>query len=82
MDFCPVCGYLDPDNPPVDSAICACCGTQFGYHDAGNSHIKLRKLWIDKGCPWSHPRILPPLNWSPSRQLADAELMEPEKVPA
>ena len=82
MDRCPVCGYLDPDNPPVDSAICACCGTQFGYHDARASHAELRRRWISQGSRWWHPQIQPPHNWSPSRQLADAGFAETTKVPA
>ncbi len=80
MERCPVCGYLDRDNPPVDSAICACCETQFGYHDSGHTHAELRARWIAQGCKWSHPRIPAPRGWSAARQLAEAGFNEP--VPA
>ena len=81
MDHCPVCGYLDLENRPQDSAICACCGTQFGYHDARISHEELRNRWVSRGCPWSHPQIAVPANWSPSRQLDEAQLSKANKVP-
>ena len=81
-DRCPVCGYFDPENPPVDSAICASCGTQFGYHDAARTHEELRRQWIDRGCPWSHPRIPQPPFWFPELQLEEAGLTEPDKAPA
>ena len=81
MDNCPVCGYLDPENPPVDSAICACCGTQFGYHDARHSHEELRRRWISHGYPWSHPGIPPPHSWSPSKQLAESGFSDQVKIP-
>ena len=66
--LCPVCGY-DLQEPAVDSLICACCGTQYGYHDSTASHAHLRERWIDAGAKWHSRRILPPAGWSFARQL-------------
>ena len=35
---CPVCGFAYMDEPPLDHAICACCGTHFGYEDVTKTH--------------------------------------------
>lgn len=65
---CPVCGY-DLKEPVMDSLICVCCGTQYGYHDSTASHAKLREHWIDAGAQWHSRRVLPPAGWSFAQQL-------------
>ena len=67
-NYCPVCGY-DFHEPVEDSMICACCGTQYGYHDSTASHAELRERWIDAGAKWHSRRILPAADWSLVKQL-------------
>lgn len=69
-NYCLVCGY-DFHEPVQDSMICACCGTQYGYHDSVRSHAELRRRWLDEGARWHGKRILPPLGWSVADQLCN-----------
>lgn len=66
---CLVCGFDDMEEPPVDYAICECCGTEFGYHDLRLSHAQLRQRWITGGALWWSIDFPPPPNWSPLLQL-------------
>lgn len=49
---CPVCGFSQMDEPPKNHAICACCGTHFGYSDSTFSHRQLRDKWLASGGKW------------------------------
>jgi hypothetical protein len=75
---CPICGYAKLSEPAYDDHgcasydICPCCGNQFGYSDAGFSHEKLRREWIENGCIWSSQVVAPPHNWNPLDQLEEA----------
>ena len=75
MNRCPVCGYPELGEPAYDGFgdpsfdICDCCGTQFGYEDAGRSHEFLRDEWIAKGMPWWNSAKEAPLGWDPVQQL-------------
>lgn len=77
---CPVCGYSGLEEPPYNSYgcasfdICPCCGTEYGYHDSKRSHLELRREWVKHKMPWTDKDVLPPLNWDPIKQLADANL--------
>jgi hypothetical protein len=79
MFTCPVCFYQGLRKPPVEHEICPCCGTQFGYHDAGPGSLaliyeRLRNRWIERGTPW-HSRVIPaPLFWNPSGQLIASKM--------
>lgn len=61
------------DQPAYDAnghasfAICACCGTEFGYDDASRSHAERRSQWIEAGMKWWSKREPPP-GWDPSLQ--------------
>src|SRR5580700_7226562 len=67
--YCPVCGYDQLVEPPVNHSICSCCGTHFVYHDVGHSWVELREQWLLKGAPWfSHAVPRPPL-WTALEQL-------------
>ena len=74
MNVCPVCGYNGLHEPAYDRfgcssfEICPCCGTEFGYQDAGRSHESLRREWIAKGMPWHFPDARP-ARWDPVQQL-------------
>ena len=69
--ICPVCGY-SLDEIPADHNICPCCGTEFGYHDAGRTHDCLRSVWIQQGAQWWSPVDQPPDGWAPLTQLLRA----------
>ncbi|MBI3650399.1 MAG: hypothetical protein HY231_05060 [Acidobacteria bacterium] len=66
---CPVCGYKDLLEPPKNDMICPSCGTQFGYHDSGVTHEKLRAAWLNEGALWHSRRIHPPKDWNAYKQL-------------
>jgi hypothetical protein len=72
---CPVCGFTELAEAAYDNAgcasfeICPSCGTEFGYHDAKESHAELRKRWLAAGAPWSSRAIPSPPNWDPLQQL-------------
>lgn len=68
---CPVCGYGMPHRPD-NFNICACCGTEFGYDDAGRSHEELTAIWVSGGAKWWSPIERPPDGWDPIEQLSDA----------
>src|SRR4051812_48316988 len=69
---CPVCGYKRLRYPAADEGvICPCCGTQFGYSDAGTTHAQLRREWVREGMKW-YSRVTPaPEGWNPAEQLGD-----------
>lgn len=73
--FCRVCGLDQDENPwGEDNAsptfnICACCGTEFGYHDFTLEGIRAqREEWLAKGAKWWRPKKLPS-NWSCEEQM-------------
>lgn len=45
---CPVCGYNQLEDPPVNHEICPQCRTHFGYHDSTLSHATLRQRWMNR----------------------------------
>jgi hypothetical protein len=71
---CPVCGYRELPEPPVNFSICPCCGTEFGYDDATKFHSTLRQEWVNAGVQWfSRSRLAPP-DWNAWMQLIEANL--------
>ena len=68
---CPVCGYR-MEFPPEDYNICPCCGTEFGYDDAGTTHKNLRAKWTSLGMRWWSPNTVPPNAWNALAQLEAA----------
>ncbi len=70
---CPVCGYPDLDDEPVNHEICRCCGTQFGYDDYLRSHEELRREWVANGANWFLAGY-EPQGWDPYDQLYNAFL--------
>jgi hypothetical protein len=75
---CPVCGFDQLDDPPVDEdgdglfEICPSCGFQFGVtdDDKGFTYESWRSRWVGKGMPWDSEGIEPPPEgWDPKRQL-------------
>lgn len=68
--LCPVCGFNQLPEPPVDYLICPCCGTEFGYTDFNKSHETLYLDWLAKGMKWHSALILPPAGWNPYAQIA------------
>jgi hypothetical protein len=72
---CPVCGFDGLDEPAYDVhgcasfGICPCCGVEFGYEDASQSHLALRAEWVQRGMPWWSKAQLAPANWDPEVQL-------------
>ena len=69
---CPVCRWGLP-RPHIDWEICACCGTEFGYEDAGHTHEELRAKWIAHGCCWWDESEPPPPGWDAVRQLGEQD---------
>jgi hypothetical protein len=69
--LCPICGYHMED-PPADYNICACCGTEFGYHTLGRRNDELRQEWLRNGAEWWSPVDPAPAGWNPYRQLIQA----------
>lgn len=67
--YCPVCGYDQLVEPPANHNICSCCGTHFGYHDAGHSWLELRDIWLRKGAPWFSRAVPQPTGWNALEQL-------------
>ena len=73
--LCPVCGYWELPRPAQEDLICPCCGIQFGYHDYGTEHRKLRQSWIASGAHW-HSRVhAAPPGWNALTQLARAAML-------
>lgn len=68
VNICPVCGY-GMKSPAADYHICPCCGTEFGYDDAGRDHAELRANWLRSGAKWWSPLDSPPAGWDPYRQV-------------
>lgn len=66
---CPVCGYDELRQPPLDYAICPCCGTEFGNTDFEYSHAELRKIWIAEGFQWHSHVVEKPPSWNPKKQI-------------
>jgi hypothetical protein len=69
MYLCPVCGYREMPDPPEDYNICPCCGTEFGYTDAGVTLEELRAKWLSHDAPWFSALIPPPIGWSAEKAL-------------
>jgi hypothetical protein len=69
VNICPVCGFF-MRNPPTDFHICDCCGTEFGYDDAGRSHADLRAEWLRDGARWWSPNEMAPAGWDGFAQVA------------
>lgn len=67
--LCPVCGYRDLVDAPVDYLVCPCCGTEFDYDDFEKSHKQLRREWIEGGYEWFSIFNEKPDNWNPKVQL-------------
>ena len=59
------------DEPPIDHAICACCGTQFGYDDTTKTYQRLRNEWLSRGGYWFDPddEAYPKSGWNAWDQL-------------
>lgn len=72
---CPVCAYPYMLDPPVETNICPCCGTEFGFDDFDRSHEQLRTEWLGRGAPWFSHATPPPILWDPIKQLAVAGLI-------
>lgn len=85
---CPVCGWDKLEEPPYGGKegenpsyeICACCGYEFGYHDAniGYTFENYRKEWIKKGCPFYDGTEKPNV-WNEEvmrKQLRNADKLE------
>src|ERR1039458_2229688 len=70
MNTCPVCGYT-MRYPAADYHICPCCGTEFGYDDAGRRHAELRAEWLRAGARWWSPVDPQPEGWDPYMQVSD-----------
>ena len=70
---CPVCAFAQMDESPRDHAICACCGTQFGYDDFAKTFRMLRDEWLRAGGKWfdTEDSAFPcyGLGWNPWLQL-------------
>ena len=73
---CPVCYFDGMDEPPMDHAICDCCGTQFGYSDIvpdrfsqSDAWTWLRDLWVKSGANFYYQEFKPQ-GWTPNRQLS------------
>ncbi len=77
-NHCPVCGY-NFQEPVMDSMICRCCGTQFGYQDSAHSHAELRARWLAAGAKWHSRRVSPPAGWSARQQLEQTGLIPEEE---
>jgi len=58
--------------PADDYNICPCCGTEFGYDDAGTTHIALRAKWVKRRARWWSPNLHPPADWNAYSQLETA----------
>lgn len=63
MYMCPVCGYGQLSDPPLNFTICPSCGTEFGYDDAFVNHAELRIQWLRNGARWWSPVDRPPADW-------------------
>ena len=68
VNTCPVCGYLMA-YPATDYHICPCCGTEFGYDDAGRTYAEIRAAWLRGGAHWWSPVDSQPDGWDPYLQL-------------
>ena len=77
---CPVCAYSALPYPPERDEICLCCGTHFGYDDAGTTHRELRNNWLRMGGHWFSPVDPAPESWNAWHQLslADFDIDVPE----
>lgn len=73
--FCRVCGLNQQeytwgeDNNSPTFGICACCGTEFGYHDSSLDALRAqRQRWLLNDGKWSDIKDMP-TNWSLSEQM-------------
>jgi hypothetical protein len=78
MFTCPVCGFPGLKERPRSLRtgggsyeICPSCGFQFGVSDDDNDYTpeQWRRMWIDRGMPWSSQGIKKPDDWDPIAQL-------------
>jgi hypothetical protein len=77
--ICRVCG-LEQKNPPWGSkgdkpsfAICACCGSEFGYDDATAEAIQLaRRAWVKSKFDWFIEEAKP-TKWNADIQLKNLD---------
>jgi hypothetical protein len=71
MFTCPVCGWDRIEEDPMGRTfeICPCCGTEYGYQDAGRTHAELRQDWIEDGMAWWSCVRAAPDGWNPQEQL-------------
>jgi hypothetical protein len=76
---CPVCGYPDLQEKPINHEICPSCGTQFGYEDFLRSHTDLRQEWLANGAKWFLEGYEPPY-WNGYTQLENAGLIGLEET--
>jgi hypothetical protein len=70
---CPVCGFPNLPDPPVDMSyeICPSCGTEFGYTDFRRSHDELMSAWLRTGPRWFATWVAAPAEWNGRRQLIE-----------
>lgn len=66
--LCPVCGYDEMSQPPIDFYICPSCGTEFEVDDFDVSHRDLRLKWLENPV-WFSQATDQPADWSPFRQV-------------
>ena len=53
-----------------DHTLCACCGAEFGYHDAtAEAARQFRGRWLENGAEWFYPNVRP-AGWQLPPQLA------------
>jgi hypothetical protein len=81
VNICPVCGFRLM-YPATDHRICPCCGTEFGYDDAGRSHEELREVWVENGARWWSPVDPTPPGWNPREQLTNLEMLTGQQASA
>jgi hypothetical protein len=78
---CPVCGYPDLPEPPLDMSyeICPSCGTEFGYTDFAISEAERTRIrqqlfvrWWRGGRPaWHANWMRQPREWNPRKQVIE-----------
>jgi transcriptional regulator with XRE-family HTH domain len=69
---CPVCGFDELRDAPEAWSICPCCGTEFEADNFERSYRQLRMDWVNNGLPWFSKATRQPKDWSPYRQLIEA----------
>jgi hypothetical protein len=79
--MCPVCGYPDLEDKPINHEICPCCGSQFGYDDYLKTHAELRQEWLDGGAKWFLVGY-EPYGWNAYIQLQNAGFIKVGNAPS